>query len=139
MSTEAGHGKFWGMVDLARDDRERFLTALQDMDADALARLCLEYDQTVANLKDDPYVTHMGNPSEDGADDIAYAIVAAGREVYDDVAAHPERIAAVMAEHPPDPAFDARGAISKVYRQRFNESVFRAMARLEREEPGDES
>ncbi|MBB3219822.1 hypothetical protein [Pseudoduganella umbonata] len=138
MNTDSGHGKFWDMVDLARDDRERFTAGLQHMDGDDLARLCLEYERTVGNLKDEPYVAYMGNPSEDGADDIAYAIVAAGKAVYDDVEEHPERIPAVIAQLPPPAGFDARGAISKVYRQRFNESVFRAMARLEQEESGDE-
>lgn len=112
-------GEFWELIELARDDRDRYRARLRELDEGSLIRWYWTFDRLAGWLRDRPYTDHMDpRLSGDGIDDVAVWVVARGRETYFEVIDHPELVPAKVAKRS-----TTQGDITVEYRRRFGGPV----------------
>jgi hypothetical protein len=110
---------FWGLIDLARSDYDRYVETVHGMDREALMRFYWNYEDAAAEFKGDPYVKYMSPQlSEDGIDDVAQWIVAQGKDYYRNVVNHPEMVP-YRVENPPE----ILGEVVHEFDERYDEPI----------------
>jgi hypothetical protein len=116
-----GSDWFWNIIAMCQKDRARLKEMLSTLSSEELQGFDDEFMQLAADLKDDPFLQYIApDESEDGIDDITRWVVSQGREYYQEIWSHPEKI-------PPhfDPGDDRilSGVADAVHYERFGRGL----------------
>ena len=113
---------FWHLVDLAREQPERFQQRIGELDREALIDFCRVYDRAAGELYGESHQEYVDpDLSEDGVNDICEWVVAQGRDHYVKVLRDPKLMPYRVDDHDPHLAFTSH--VCREYYRRYNESL----------------
>lgn len=111
---------FWELVDLGRRKPDACLARLAELDTPDLVDLYWAYKDAADLLREPEYYEYMtGITSEDGIADLASWIVAQGKEYYQRILAHPEKV----PTEEPEPYFDLESAAVEEHIERHGDGI----------------
>jgi hypothetical protein len=92
---------FWDLIAQAQGDADRMRAILDGLDSPDLRRFHEELEDATCELAYDPmFDPFLTDESEDGKIDVAHWAVSQGREYYQDLFVHPERIPRSVEQYP---------------------------------------
>jgi hypothetical protein len=110
---------FWELVDLGREDRERFRERVRQMDPEVMIDFCRTCDKASAELYGEPYLDLVDPAlSEDGVNDLCEWVVMQGRAYYAKILADPASIPYRVDSH--DPVLGITSDVLREYSRRYN-------------------
>ncbi|WP_338871431.1 DUF4240 domain-containing protein [Myxococcus stipitatus] len=119
---EVVSAQFWEVIHRASGQPNELERILWEMDEAEIARFHEEFVRITSVLQGEPFDRMMGGDvSEDGLMDIAYWVVAQGREFYEDILRHPERIPREVRDG--DPVLRMGGVAGDVMEEKFGKEL----------------
>ncbi|WP_338871439.1 DUF4240 domain-containing protein [Myxococcus stipitatus] len=113
--------RFWEIIRGANGEAGELKRILWAMTEAEIALFHEEFVRTASVLQGEPFDGLMGEDvSEDGLMDIAYWVVAQGRDFYEDILKHPEKMPQEVDEN--DPAI-MNHVTSVVFREKFGKRL----------------
>ncbi|WP_437310855.1 DUF4240 domain-containing protein [Sorangium sp. So ce388] len=114
---------FWTIIAHAQCDPRKLRTFLESMSRDELIAFYVHFRDAARALTAPEYREHMEpGTSEDGADDISRWVVVQGKEYYQDVVDHPNKIP-FNVDAAPRASHRLYGEIGRVFYERFREEL----------------
>lgn len=112
---------FWSVVERAERSPERLRQILGGFSKADVYRFQDAFIEEAAELQDTPYSNYLDpDESEDGLEDIAHHVVSQGRERYEEVIDHPDRMPPSVDVGDPTDLFPVA---YQVYYERFGEPL----------------
>lgn len=115
---DVDYKEFWQLIELARQDRTAFIEELKTKDRRSLIRFAWTFEDLASELGGEAF-EQFTNPSfsEDVLDGLWEEVVGRGREFYEDVVIHPEKMPQDI--DPTDSSHRIRSDAMNVFYERY--------------------
>jgi hypothetical protein len=111
---------FWDIVGRANKSPETLEGILRNMSKEEVRRFQEEFVDASADLRVEPFTTHMIKGSEDSVEDVAHWVVSQGRDYFLRIWNNPEQIPFSVEEGDPSMLYSVA---PRIYRERFGETL----------------